>query len=121
MSVWEPDLGLKEDGTPYLRAKTVDDEVRLAIEAFTDTRTSTSDLSYLQPFRNNDPSPASSDASLHFPISAFADPEAVPEPLPLDATISTPYATLYAFLEDAERGQQKVRGPSRLGHVRKLP
>ncbi|KAI9766497.1 MAG: hypothetical protein M1840_006454 [Geoglossum simile] len=38
VSVWESDMGLDEDGTPYLRAKkTVDDEVQLLIGFITDT------------------------------------------------------------------------------------
>ncbi|KAI9772606.1 MAG: hypothetical protein M1839_002419 [Geoglossum umbratile] len=56
-------MGLKENGTPYLRAKkTVDDEVWLLIETFT------------------------------------------------NAAISIPYATLYTFLEHAERSQQGSEG-----------
>jgi hypothetical protein len=47
--------------------------------------------------------------------------EAVPKPFPPDAAISIPYAKLYTFLEHAERSQQKVKGPSRLGYVSKLP
>ncbi|KAI9768153.1 MAG: hypothetical protein M1839_004180 [Geoglossum umbratile] len=97
VSVWESDMGLDEDGTPYLRAKkTVDDES----------------------FRNDDSSPASSGASLHFPISAFVNQGTAPNPLPSDAAISIPYATLYTFLEHAERSHQKVKG---LGYMIEPP
>ncbi|KAI9763111.1 MAG: hypothetical protein M1840_000923 [Geoglossum simile] len=91
VSVWESDMGLDEDGTPYLSAKkTVDDES----------------------FRNDDSSPASSGASLHLPLSAFVDQETT-KLLPSD-TISIPYATLHTFLEAAERGHQEVKGLGRM-------
>jgi hypothetical protein len=48
VSVWESDMGLKEDGTMYLRAKkTVNNEVWLLIDTFTNIRISASDFFFL--------------------------------------------------------------------------
>ncbi|KAI9761447.1 MAG: hypothetical protein M1840_001791 [Geoglossum simile] len=100
VSVWVPEEGVEEDGTPYLG---VENTVKS------------------EPFQNSDLTPLPQTATLSIPLAIFLPPatafSAPASPLP---TLSIPYTPLSSFLDAATTDQQRTETASQLGMQHKL-